>query len=343
MGFADRVVGGSRNGTDSPIPSPTPTEIGNELSRCVGVCRITGGVAAHHTEWGTPRIIWIDSTILSTGGSAVSDGPVQLLPKARVSKTVVLMKHALVRGLILSFALAALNLALSGVQATEPSAGKIRLLVLHGGHDFETNQFWQIFRDNPSVTFQTMQYPEAERAFDAAQAKEYDVLVFYDMWQTISDQSKTNLLNRLSEGKGLIAMHHCLASFQNWDEYARIIGGRYHLKKWTDQGVEKPGSTYLHDVDFKVRIADAAHPINRGLANFDIHDETYSGFEVRPESHVLLTTDAPTSGRDIAWSKTYGAARVVYLQLGHDHRAYENPNYRKFVAQAIQWVAHQPR
>jgi len=31
-------------------------------------------------------------------------------------------------------------------------------------------------------------------------------------------------------------------------------------------------------------------------------------------------TDEPTSARTIAWAKTYEAARVVYLQLGHDHR-----------------------
>lgn len=34
---------------------------------------------------------------------------------------------------------------------------------------------------------------------------------------------------RAQEGKGLVALHHCLASFQDWDEYPKIIGGRYHL------------------------------------------------------------------------------------------------------------------
>jgi len=36
----------------------------------------------------------------------------------------------------------------------------------------------------------------------------------------------------------------------------------------------------------------------------------------------------------------YGPARVVYLQSGHDHFAYENPNYQKLVRQAIWWAAH---
>ncbi|MGH7972887.1 MAG: ThuA domain-containing protein [Limisphaerales bacterium] len=41
----------------------------------------------------------------------------------------------------------------------------------------------------------------------------------------------------------------------------------------------------------------------------------------------------------IGWTKTYGKARIVYLQSGHDHFAYENPNYQKILAQAIRWVA----
>jgi type 1 glutamine amidotransferase len=27
------------------------------------------------------------------------------------------------------------------------------------------------------------------------------------------------------------------------------------------------------------------------------------------------------------------------MESGHDHTAYENPNYRKILAQAIRWVA----
>jgi type 1 glutamine amidotransferase len=226
-----------------------------------------------------------------------------------------------------------------GAEPPPEATRKIRIVLIHGGHDFQTNDFLRVFKENPDISFQTAEYPQAQAWFAAEKAADYDVLVFYDMWQTISDQAKIDLVNRLKEGKGLVALHHSLASFQEWDEYARIIGGRYHLKKWNQNGVEKAGSTYLHDVDFKVRVADPGHPVTQGLQDFAIHDETYGGFEVGSEAHVLLTTDAPTSGPAIGWSKTYGPARVVYIQLGHDRQAYENPNYRRLVRQAILWVA----
>lgn len=223
------------------------------------------------------------------------------------------------------------------------SSAKIRVLIVHGGHDFETNQFLKVFADNPDISFQVVQHPQAQAWFSAERARQYDVLVFYDMWQTISDQAKADLVSRLQEGKGLVALHHCLGSFQNWDEYARIIGGKYHLQKWLDHGLDKPASTYQHDVDFKVHVQDPAHPVTRGVTDFAIRDEAYGLTEVRPGVNVLLTTDEPRNGRAMAWSHTYGAARVVYLQLGHDHQAYDDPHYRRLVSQAIQWVRPQPK
>jgi type 1 glutamine amidotransferase len=229
---------------------------------------------------------------------------------------------------------------LSAAEADTIGPSRTRVLLVYGGHEFETNRFFDLFRDEASLDVKMVQHPDAQAYFGAAHAREYDVLVFYDMWQTISDEAKTNLIQRLNEGKGLVALHHCLASFQNWDEYARIIGGRYHLKPWSDQGEERKESTYVHGVDFRVRIADSHHPVTAGLQDFGIHDETYGGFEVSPQVHPLLTTSAPTSGYTIAWSKNYGAARVIYLQLGHDHQAWDNPNYRRFLRQAIGWTAH---
>ena len=59
--------------------------------------------------------------------------------------------------------------------------------------------------------------------------------------------------------------------------------------------------------------------------------------------HLLLddleAQDINIKNKLIGWAKTYEAARVVYLQLGHDHFAYENPNYRQLLRQAIRWTA----
>jgi type 1 glutamine amidotransferase len=136
----------------------------------------------------------------------------------------------------------------------------------------------------------------------------------------------------------MVFLHHSLASYQKWDEFINIIGGRYHLEDEKKEVQDKMASTYKHDVDLDVKIADPNHPITRDLKDFTIHDEAYGGFTVLPKVHPLLTTNHTESGKFIAWTNKYAKSRVVYIQLGHDHYAFEDPNYRRLVKQAIDWV-----
>ena len=235
--------------------------------------------------------------------------------------------------------LVAVSLGLCFIVLASPSqaAEKIRALVVTGGHDFEREAFFKMFKDNPEITFQAVEHPQAQAWFKADAAAQYDVLVFYDMYQKIDDETKANLVSRLKEGKGLVALHHCLGSYQDWDEYTKIIGGKYHLKERLVSGVKKPGSTYKHDVQFRVKVADPKHPVTRGVKDFDIVDETYGGLEIRPGVTTLLTTEEATSSPAVGWAHMYEGTRVVTLQLGHDHKAYENPSFRRLLAQAIRW------
>ncbi len=215
----------------------------------------------------------------------------------------------------------------------------VRVLIVTGGHDFEREPFFEMFKSFEGITFEEVQHPNAHARLTPEASRGYDVVVLYDMWQPISEESQAAFVKTLRNGKGLVALHHSLASYQLWDEYRNIIGGKWYTEKWKQNGVERPPSTFQHDVQFKVHIVDSKHPVTRGIQDFNIRDETYGNFEVLPKVKPLLTTDEPTSNRVIAWAHTYGRSRVVYIQLGHDHYAYENPSYRRLVLQAIRWVA----
>lgn len=217
-------------------------------------------------------------------------------------------------------------------------AGKIRALVIVGGHDFQTNQFYQIFKDNSDITFEVAEHPNALKFFKPENASRLDVVILYDLWQKITDEDKENFIKYLESGKGLIILHHAIANYQDWPEYEKILGGRYYLQKKVVDGVEKARSIYKHGVKFTVKIADDKHPITQGLQDFTIIDETYNLYDVSPDNHILLTTDEPTSHKYIGWARTYKNARVVYIQLGHDRFAYENKNYRNLLSRSILWV-----
>ena len=243
-----------------------------------------------------------------------------------------------IRFLLIGLALA--GVAAGGCASAPAAAGQpTRVLVVTGGHDFEHDPFFQVFKDNTNITFQAVAHPQAHALLTADAAKQWDVLVLYDMHQEITEQAKADFIARLKAGKGLVVLHHAIASYQAWPEYAKIIGARYYLQPTRVQGVEKPPSTYQHGVHFHIQVLDHHHPVTRGVSDYDILDETYNGFDVAAEVHPLLGTDEKLSRPVLGWSKAYAGTRVVYLQSGHDHTAYENPNYRQILGQAIQWVA----
>ena len=210
-----------------------------------------------------------------------------------------------------------------------------RVLVVTGGHDFEQKQFYAMFDSFKNMVYDSVAQPKANILYTIDDMSQYDVLVFYDMFQKINAEQKQAFLDILEQGKGIVFLHHALASYQDWDQYADIVGGRFILESDKDS---VQASTYKHDVNVNVHIMNPDHPVTQGVEDFVIRDEVYDRIDVSNRVHPLLSTDHPESGEIIGWHQNRENSRIVYIQLGHDHHAYENPNYRQLVRQAVQWV-----
>ena len=214
----------------------------------------------------------------------------------------------------------------------------VRVLLITGGHDFH-NSLDAYMQSLPGIVVTHVKHPNALSMLRSENRSLYDVVLLYDTYNTTSDQEKKDFADCFREGKGLVVWHHATASYRDWPEYQEIIGGRYYFIPWTDsKGVSHPPSTYKHDVQFRVKVADKKHPVTKGLKDFDILDETYGIFCVNPDVHVLLTTEETTSTPSIAWTKRYGKSKVVTILLGHDQHAWNNPNHKKLLTQAIHWA-----
>ncbi len=206
----------------------------------------------------------------------------------------------------------------------------LRVEVITGGHGFDP-EFYSVFTGWPDMRATTTGHPDAyKRKIDG----EADVLVLYDSVADLPEDRKGNLKAFVESGHGVVVLHHGIVDFDEWPWwYDEVVGGKYLMKPWNGM----PGSTYKHDEDVHVRVA-AEHPITRGMSPMHLTDETYKGMWVSPKVKVLLTTDNPTSDGPVAWVSPYGKARVVYIQLGHDRLANENPLYRELVHRAVMWV-----
>lgn len=236
-----------------------------------------------------------------------------------------------------------LMIFLSGISTwltagTDPNR-PIRVQVVTGGHDYDQDAFDRMLAGlGNEFTFQVSELPGAFEMFQPQNRNRYDVLLFYHMWQDIDSAHMKALAACISEGKPLVALHHSICAFTNWDEYLHIIGGKYLHHYATIKGTEYPASSYEHDRQMAIQVIDTLHPVSIGISNFILFDETYLGYYVEPGVTPLLQTDDPTSTPVIAWTKRYGKSRVVSIQPGHGVPAFEDESYRKLLRQAIVWV-----
>lgn len=247
------------------------------------------------------------------------------------------MRRLVARVLLLSGIAWASGMALaSAATSAEP---KIRVLLTVGGHGFEEEAFYAVFKAMTDVTFQVAQMPQDAGRLKPGLEKDFDVIVMYDMVAGITPQQQQAFVELLRRGIGVVSLHHNLGAHGGWPEFARIIGGKFFLKDTEFQGKKFKPLEWQHDQDLTIQVADPDHPITKGLADFQIHDETYRGFWTDPKARVLLKTNHPKNNPEIAWVTQYGKSRVFYLMLGHDSKAYANPNFRELVHRGIRWAA----
>ncbi|MHC4157682.1 MAG: ThuA domain-containing protein [Planctomycetota bacterium] len=215
----------------------------------------------------------------------------------------------------------------------------IRVAVITGGHDFEQEEFLELFAGYEDIKYIHVPQHDHSEIFEDISEWPYDVMVLYNMTQEISPKRQENFVNLLEAGVGVVALHHSIGAFQDWPEYRRIIGGKFYLKATEEDGVRYEVGEYKHEVDFKIQVKDSEYPITRGLRDFLVHDETYNKCVFEPDNHVLLTTDEDSSDESICWVRSYAKAKVCYIQPGHGVSIYSDTNYRRLVARAIRWSA----
>ena len=216
-------------------------------------------------------------------------------------------------------------------------SNKVSVLIIAGGHDFDTIEFFEAFHSLDGIEFASVYYPEALNILQSAEGYSYDVLVFYDFMVDLSPADSAVFTNLTHQGKPMLFLHHALCTFQRWEGYMEMVGGKYVIPEYeTDTSLH---SDYRHDIRMTVRIVDPVHPVTRGMEDFVIDDEGYSNITVLPGVTPLLRTDHPDASPLIGWAHRSGQSDIVYLMLGHDRHAYQNPSFTRLLDQSIRWLA----
>jgi len=161
----------------------------------------------------------------------------------------------------------------------------------------------------------------------------YRTVVFYNFHQltpVASDRlgaSTIDAIDRLAEnGQGLLILHHAILAFPKWEVWNRIVG------------ISDRSFGYDPDQVVQTDISLADHPITSGLQSWQMVDETYSMNDAGGDSQVILNTDHPKSMQVLGWTRQYKNSRVFCYQSGHDNQVFADDNFRRVMAQGIDWL-----
>ncbi|MCK5730336.1 MAG: ThuA domain-containing protein [Draconibacterium sp.] len=215
------------------------------------------------------------------------------------------------------------------------SAQPVKIMLITGGHSFDEVEFFEMFDGMEGVDYENFEQPKANIKLEKDLAEDFDVLVFYDMWKTITESQKDAYLKLTEQGKPFLFLHHSIVSYQKWPEFEKIVGGKYFVKN--DNVPQELFSNFEHDVWVYSKV-ETYTPVTKGFRELRFFDEVYGNVRVSDNVIPLLKTRHPKSMEVIAWENKYNESKIVYIQPGHDKRAFEDPDYQKLLLQAIQYL-----
>ena len=255
----------------------------------------------------------------------------------------------------------------------------LQALVVTKGHPFERDPFFALSESLPDVACTAVEQPAAQAFFNPAMARPYDAYVLYDMpgiefrpgqapaFHEPPQEYVDGFLELLEAGHGFVFLHHAIAGWPTWSEYAEILGGRFLYAPGELRGDSLPDSGYRFGVKHTVHAAAPDHPVLAGIEDgFEIEDELYL-FRAFEDSVTPLLTSSfsfedsefhsaalairgqmfsnegwshPPGTNLVAWTHRYRNSPIVYIACGDGPVAYANPALRSLIGNAIRWVSN---
>jgi uncharacterized protein len=141
----------------------------------------------------------------------------------------------------------------------------------------------------------------------------------------------------VASGRPVLAFHGGILCFEDWPEYGRLLGFRWH---WGYTGHSKYGP-------FDVRVVPGSHPVVEGVGDFRVEDELYFNVVIPPEMPVrihakatfadwvefpmVMTAEGPAG-------RIPGAGRTAYLANGHTVESLRPPAMRTLWRNTVAWL-----
>jgi len=200
----------------------------------------------------------------------------------------------------------------------------------------------------------------AERAFAAAAASEFEVvlsqdvadlsparlagldaLVFFTTGELpLPEGGREALLDFVRTGGAFVGIHCATDTFYEYPPYQEMVGGIFDGHPWHQQ--------------VAALVLQPGHPACAALpARWELRDEIYQfRGQVLEPLRVVLALDGssvdlgqarrPEGPHALAWWRDYGEGRVFYTALGHEAALWEDPRYLGHLLGGLRWALAGP-
>lgn len=196
---------------------------------------------------------------------------------------------------------------------------------------------------------------ESSAVFNPESLSRFSVVVFNNVTgDALTEDEEAAFEDWLEAGGGWVGLHGAGdSSHQDWPWYSKTLLGSTFISH--------PMAPQFQDA--RVENLNPAHPVMDGIASEWVHNEEWYTFDAPAQTFgqiILLGIDESTysprntvygtedlrmdkagegpMAHPVAWARCVGAGRAVYSALGHQDTAYDLPNVRKLISNAILWT-----
>lgn len=200
----------------------------------------------------------------------------------------------------------------------------------NGEHDYPLflTEWTKLLTERGASVQGALRFPTAE------ELAKTDVLIIHKGdGGTCSPAERALLETYTKRGGGVVVLHDGMCSDDAaW--FATVVGAaKQHGERNWSRGV------------LKMRFVDNAHPVTKGLQDFEFDDEAFFLLRKVPEMHVLATTPLPENGdltpqvwvyeKTPAGGKPY---RSFVSMQAHHYKNFSAPVFQELILRGIAWA-----
>ncbi len=198
------------------------------------------------------------------------------------------------------------------------------VLLITGGewHDFAAGS--QILASALEAARHKVTRTEDAAALKSLAGSNHDCVVLYTQGDKFDDAGIDALAKFVRGGGGLVGIHCASDTNTKSETYMKLLGSQFI----------NHGPVF----DFKVNVTEPEHPIAHRIKDFRVVDELYV-LKPHGEFQTFMTAWWADQQQPMAYSKSEGKGRVVYLANGHHPESLSNSEWQHVFVRSVRYAA----